>query len=202
MHHRLPTELRQATIVAAALQLASQTSPGAITTADIARAVGVSQGALFKHFPSKSAMWEAVLAWVHAALLERLRGAIAQADTPLAALAAAWSAHVGFVMEHPGVPRLLFHELQEPNDSPLKQAVRRLLQDYRQCLQPVLRQGVAQGQLRRTLDTDAALTLLLGSLQGLVMQSMLHQQPALFQSQAQQVFALALHALHPLQETP
>ena len=195
MHHRLPTELRQATIVAAALQLASQTSPGAITTADIARAVGVSQGALFKHFPSKSAMWEAVLAWVHAALLQRLRGAIAQADTPLAALAAAWFAHVGFVMEYPGVPRLLFHELQEPNDSPLKQAVRRLLQDYRQCLQPVLLQGVAQGQLRRTLDTDAALTLLLGSLQGLVMQSMLHQQPALFQSQAQQVFTLALHAL-------
>ena len=75
MHHRLPTELRQATIVAAALQLASQTSPGAITTADIAHAVGISQGALFKHFPSKSAMWEAVLAWVHTTLLERLQGA-------------------------------------------------------------------------------------------------------------------------------
>ena len=50
---RLPTEERQALIVAAAITLAGRHSPAAITTGDIAREVGVTQGALFKHFPSR-----------------------------------------------------------------------------------------------------------------------------------------------------
>ena len=49
---RLPTEARQAEIVAAALHLAQDRSPGTITTTDLAGALGLSQGALFKHFPS------------------------------------------------------------------------------------------------------------------------------------------------------
>ena len=44
---RLPTGERQALIVAAAITLAGRHSPAAITTGDIAREVGVTQGALF-----------------------------------------------------------------------------------------------------------------------------------------------------------
>ena len=47
MQTRLPTEERQAEIVAAALKLAREHSPVAITTSDIAAAIGVSQGAVF-----------------------------------------------------------------------------------------------------------------------------------------------------------
>jgi len=42
--------------------------------------------------------------------------------------------HVHFVMEYPGVPRLIFNELQQPDDTPLKQHVRKLLQGYRKIL--------------------------------------------------------------------
>ncbi len=55
--NRLPTEARQAEIVAAALSLAQHSSPASITTTDLARALGLSQGALFKHFPTKEAIW-------------------------------------------------------------------------------------------------------------------------------------------------
>ena len=61
---RLPTEARQAEIVAAALRLAQLSSPESITTADLAGALGLSQGALFKHFPSKDAVWLAAMTWV------------------------------------------------------------------------------------------------------------------------------------------
>ena len=49
MQTRLSTEERQTEIVAAALQLARDTSPAQITTTDIALAIGVTQGAVFKH---------------------------------------------------------------------------------------------------------------------------------------------------------
>ena len=49
------TEVRQAGLVEAALQLAAQRSPADITTGDLAQAVGITQGAVFRHFSSKEA---------------------------------------------------------------------------------------------------------------------------------------------------
>ena len=53
---RHSTEQRQAEIVAAALLLARDSSPALITTSDIAAAIGVTQGAVFKHFATKEAI--------------------------------------------------------------------------------------------------------------------------------------------------
>jgi HlyD family secretion protein len=43
-------------------------------------------------------------------------------------------AHVDFVIAHPGVPRFIFHELQQPADSAAKSEVRAVLQGYRKLL--------------------------------------------------------------------
>src|SRR5574343_1285541 len=117
MQTRFSTEERQAEIVEAALRLARESSPALITTGDIAAAIGVTQGAVFKHFPTKDAIWLAAMRWVRATLLDRLARAAPEAGTPLDALAAVFHAHVGFVVAHPGVPRLIFHELQLAADS-------------------------------------------------------------------------------------
>ena len=136
---RLPTEARQAEIVAAALQLAREASPPLITTAENAAVVGVSQGAVFKHFASKDAIWQAVMSWVHVQLLAALEAAAAGVAQPLQALEAVFEAHLGFVSAHPGVPRVIFHELQNPQDSAVKREVRTLMQSYRALLLRLLR---------------------------------------------------------------
>lgn len=195
VHTRLPTEERQAGIVAVALQLASTSSPALITTGDIAAATGITQGAVFKHFPTKDAIWLAAMRWVRATLLDRLARAAAEADTPLDALAAVFHAHVGFVVAHPGVPRLIFHELQLAADSAAKREVRGVLQDYRDLLLGVLARAVEQGQVRPDLALDAAATGFIGLLQGLVMQSMLSGQPGSMQPLAGPVLALYLRGL-------
>ena len=106
MQIRLPTEERQAEIVEAALRLARESSPALITTGDIAAAIGVTQGAVFKHFPTKDAIWLAAMRWVRETLLQKLQAAADEAATPLDALAAMFRAHVEFVIAHPGVARL------------------------------------------------------------------------------------------------
>lgn len=187
---RLPTEVRQAAIVDAALILARSMGPAQITTSDIATAVGVTQGAVFKHFATKEAIWLAAMSWVHAQLLDTLEEAAVTAPTPLQGLAAVFIAHVDFVVAHSGVPRLIFHELQQPADSPTKQAVRALLQGYRQLLMGLLGAAMQQGQLPAKLDQEAAATLFVGIVQGLVLQSMLSGKPATMRNQAERVFAL------------
>lgn len=195
MQTRLPTEERQAEIVSAALRLARDTSPALITTTDIATAIGVTQGAVFKHFPTKDAIWVAAMRWVREALMQGLRSAAAQASTPLHALTAMFRAHVDFVIAHPGVPRLIFHELQQPADSAAKQEVRALLQGYRELLLDTLGQAVTQGQVIADLDREAAATTFVGLIQGLVMQAMLAGRPTAMRQQADRAFALYLRSL-------
>lgn len=199
MQNRLPTEERQAEIVAAALRLAREVSPALITTSDIAAAVGVTQGAVFKHFPTKDAIWLAAMAWVRERLLAALEAAAQAEPSPLGALAAVFRAHVAFVVAHPGVPRLIFHELQRPADSPVKQEVRALLQRYRRLLLGLFDAAVQQRQAPATLDKDAAATLFVGIVQGLVMQSMLNGKPVATKAEAERVFALYLRGIG---ETP
>jgi TetR/AcrR family transcriptional regulator len=192
---RLPTAERQAEIVAAALRLARGASASMITTSDIAAAVGVTQGALFKHFPSKDAIWLAAMRWVHQEFIGALHDATSAATTPREALAAMFRAHVDFVTAHPGVPRLIFHELQQPSDSAAKREVRAVLQSYRALLLGHLGQAVRQGQARKDLDQEAAATAFVGLIQGLVMQSMLSERPGSAVRQADRVLDLYLRGL-------
>jgi TetR/AcrR family transcriptional regulator len=190
MQMRLPTEERQAEIVATALRLACEASPTQITTVEIAAAIGVTQGTVFKHFPSKDAIWLAAMRWVRETLLQRLQAAADQAVTPLDALSEMFRTHVEFVIAHPGVPRFIFHELQQPADSAAKSEVRAVLQGYRKLLLGRLNQSIEQKLVSQDLDPDAAATSFIGLIQGLVMQSMLTGRTAAMRQQADAIFAL------------
>ena len=110
--NHLPAEERRAVIVQTVIELAAEQNPNGITTAAIANRMGLTQGALFRHFPNKAAILEAVMEWVAEQLLARLDNAIQEQRSSLAALEAMFMAHTEFVVEHPGVPHLLFSELQ------------------------------------------------------------------------------------------
>lgn len=195
MQARLPTEERQAEIVAAALHLVREISPSLVTTANIAASVGVTQGALFKHFPTKDAIWLAAMGWVTEQLLRKLQDAAASSDSPITALEAVFKAHIGFVVDHPGVPRLVFHELQRAVDSPIKQEVRKLLAAYRKLLMGLLDAAVKRGEADTQLDREAAATMFVGIVQGLVMQSMAAGKPASIKTRSGPVFALYRRSL-------
>lgn len=195
MPTRQPTESRRAALVAAALSLAAERSPAAVTTAALAQAVGLTQGAVFRHFESKEAIWLAVIDFAHQDLLARLQAAATAEQRPLAALAAVFMAHVDFVVEQPGVPRVIFQELQHPEDTPLKARVRGLMQAYRALVAGLLVRAQTAGQLAPGTDLQAAAVLFIGSVQGLVMQSLLSGQVAAMRPLAPDVFALFQQAI-------
>jgi AcrR family transcriptional regulator len=170
---RLSAEARQIEIVAAVLALATEHSPDAITTQAIAQQIGLTQGAVFRHFPTKEAIWLAVMDWLENSLQSAIAAAIAEVGDPVAGLQALFNAHIAFIVTHPAVPRLIFHELQKPAASAVKQRVRGLLERYRQRVTTLLVQAKAQGLVDPALDEPAAATLFLGTVQGLVMQTLL-----------------------------
>lgn len=188
----LPAETRRAVTVEAVIELAAERDPGEITTAAIASHMKLTQGALFRHFPSKDAIWEAVMEWVAERLLARVDRAAAQAASPVAALQAIFLAHADFVAEHPGVPRMLFGELQRAEATPAKRLARTLLERYGERIRRLLEAGKAAGEVSAALDIEAAATLFVGTLQGLIMQSMLAGDLLRIRRDAPRVFAIYL----------
>lgn len=186
----LPADERRAATVEAVVQLAAQHNPSEITTTWIARQMGVTQGALFKHFPTKEAILEAVMSWVAERLLARVDQAAQSCTSPLAALEAMFRAHIDFVAEHPGVPRMLFGELQRQGDTLPKKMVQTLIREYRGRLQQQLEQGKSTGEVDVRLDAAAAAVLFIGSIQGLVMQSLIAGDVARLRADAPGVWAI------------
>jgi TetR/AcrR family transcriptional regulator len=175
---RQSTESRQAEIIATVVALAAQRNPAEVTTTDIAKAMKVTQGALFRHFSTKEAIRLAVIEWIETQLMSRLGSAQASAPDVLNGLEAMFLAHVRFIREFPGVPRLIFAELQQPDSRPVRRRVHDIMRRYRQTLAETLGRAKAAQLIRDDVDIQAAAALFLGAIQGLVMQSMLGGVPA------------------------
>lgn len=169
----LPADQRRAVTVETIIALAAEQNPGEITTSAVAGRMNLTQGALFRHFPTKDAMWQTVMEWVAEQLLARIDRAAQGAASPLAAVEAMFKAHLGFVTRYPGIPRMLFGELQRAKDTAAKRVVRTLLTQYARRLHALLEQGKIQGEVAAEVDVNAAATLFIGMIQGLIMQSML-----------------------------
>jgi len=169
----LPAEERRTATVETVVKLAAEQNPADITTTAIAERMGLTQGALFRHFPTKDAILEATMSWVSQRLLARIDEAAAAAGSPLAALEAVFRAHVDFVARHPGVPRMVFAELQRGRDSLPRKLVQTMIRHYGERLRKLLDAGKAAGDIDPQLDVDAAATLFIGTIQGLVVQSLL-----------------------------
>ena len=188
--NHLPADERRTATVEAVVELAAEQNPSEITTTAIAERMGLTQGALFRHFPSKDAILQAVMTWIGERLLGRLDQAATGVASPLAALQAIYTAHIDFVVEHPGVPRMIFGELQRPAETLPKRMVQTLVHSYGQRIRRLLEAGKAQGELAADLDVDAAAVLFLGTIQGLVMQSLLAGDVARMRRDAPGVFAI------------
>lgn len=187
---RIPAAERRAVTVEAVVNLAGNQNPSEITTAAIAKHMNVTQGALFRHFPSKEAIWEAVMEWVAERLLARIDDSARGIDSPLAAMEAMFMSHVEFAAEHPGMPRMVFSELQRAEQTPAKRMVQTLLQRYGKRLLGLIEKGKASGELSASLDAEAAATLFIGTIQGLVMQALVAGDVGRMLNDAPRVFAI------------
>lgn len=192
---RLPADERRGEIVAAVVALAAEGGPDAVTTQAVADRVGVTQAAIFRHFPDKATLWAAVFDWAEEALGEALAPAFAAPAGPVAAFEAVFLAHTEFVARHPGVPRILFHELQHAVDTPFRARARGLVERYRGRIEALLKRAKANGELPSGLDEQAAAMLFVGTVQGLFMQAAAQRGELSLRASARRVLPLLRAAI-------
>ena len=191
----LPAEERRLVTVKTVIELAGEQNPSEITTAVIAKRMGLTQGALFRHFPNKDAILQTVMEWVADRLLSRIEKAIDTKSSPLDALESMFMAHIKFIAEYPGIPRMLFAELQSSEETATKRIVQTLLRSYGERLNRLFEQGKACGEIDEKLNNEAAATLFIGTIQGLVMQSLIAGDASQMCQNAPKIFAIYQRAI-------
>lgn len=181
--------------VKAVLELAAVQNPGEITTTEIAAQMGLSQGGIFRHFSSKDEIWRTVMEWVATELHSRVARAAESANSPISSLEAMFMAHVAFAIEYPGVPRMLFGELQKTESTPAKIAVASLLERYGKLLTLKLEQGKSCGEVDCAISIEPAVALFVGAVQGLIIKAVLFGDVGYLSQGAPEVFALFRRAI-------
>lgn len=166
MSGRQSAEERKAQIVAEVLRLADEIGPDRLSTTDVARAIGLSQPAIFRHFPTKGALWLAVAEDIADRLQSYWAAAEAGATGPQARLKALIGAQLTAIAETPALPSILFsRELQVDNPA-LREVFRGLLGTFEGRLVAVIRELQAAGNLKRDVSPEDVAILLTSLVQG------------------------------------
>jgi AcrR family transcriptional regulator len=149
---RKSASLRKAQIVATILDLADRIGPDRVTTGAVAAEVGVTQAAIFRHFPTKAEMWVAVADHVAGLLTAAWAAALEGPKLPVDRLKALVGAQLDQIAANPAMPMLLFSRELNVENAALRDAFR----DRLATLHGLLMREVLQGQQDKALYSNVA----------------------------------------------
>ncbi len=162
---RTDPAVRREQIAEAALLLINARGPREMSLSAVARHVGVVPSAIYRHFPNKDALLDAVLDRIGASLEENLEASRAQALDPIDALELLLVRHVGMIRRNQAIPRLIFAEGFSASRPERRRRVLAVVNGYIEGISDVVRAGQAQGRIRRDIDARTLAMMLLGLLQ-------------------------------------
>lgn len=167
MRNRKTAEARKAEIVDATLRLADRLGPDRLTTEAVAAAVGITQPGIFRHFPKKQDLWDAVAAHLGATLTARWAGATSRTTSPSARVRALVGAQLRLIQSTPAIPAILFSRELHTRNKRLRGAFHRLLQRFHRTVADLVDEARDAGELRTDLDPDDAAFVIVALVQGL-----------------------------------
>jgi len=155
----------------------------------------LTQGAIFRHFPTKDDIWLAAIHWVRGRLMKVVDSAAIKGKDPLDALERMFFAHVAFIARHPAIPRMVFSDQLLRRDTRLKLMIQEILTGYEARIADLLGQAKEAGLARQDVDEDSAATLFIGMIQGLVLQSSIFGGRRSLIDEAKKVFPIYLDGI-------
>lgn len=165
MAQRLSSVERKSQIITATLDIVSEKGFGNITTAEIANRVGISEGAVFKHFSTKAEILQEVLMFIRNTLLPFTQNIAKQAISPEEKLREILNYKFAFFSQYPGVPKMIFSEQVHLADGQLKVILFGTVRGFNQIINDIIAEGVKKDLFKKNTDLDLATEAFLGLIQ-------------------------------------
>ena len=166
---RKPSSERRAEIMETAIGLADRIGPDRITTEMIARAIGVTQATVFRHFPKKGDIWASVATYLTSRMREAWDRPGAVDGTAVARLEGVVLDHLRLIAQMPALPAILVSRELHGDNAPLRLTLQRAMASFHQRIRALIVEAIAVGAFRDDLPADDAAFLIIGMIQSLAM---------------------------------
>lgn len=169
MRVRKPAEERKSEIVEATLRLADKVGPDRLATGQVAEAVGLTQAALFRHFPKKQDLWEAVAARIGEKFQQRWLAIERGPNDPLDRLHGIVAAQLKLIQSMPAIPAILFSRELHVENRALRVIFAEFMKNFHLRVERLITAAQRDGKLRGDIEPRDAAFLVIGLVQGLVL---------------------------------
>jgi len=148
-----------------------EANPGnRITTAGLAKQVGVSEAALYRHFPSKAKMFEGLIEFIEDTLFSRISIILGEEQTAALRCEKMLMLLLVFSERNPGLTRILTGDALSGETERLHQRVAQLFDRFETQLRQVIREAELREGLRPSIPLPAAANLLMAAAEGRISQ--------------------------------
>lgn len=166
---RKNTEFRQQQIIEAAAKLIFKYGSEHLTVKRIAKEVGISEAAIYRHFTSKKSILSFLLSHIEETLIRDISPESASAEpVTLDTIQKTIGNHFSAIDLRKGISFQVIAEVISIGDRKLNKQASQAIAKYISRLKELLAEGVRDGAVRKDIDLDASATLLFALIQGLV----------------------------------
>ncbi len=167
--------VRQEGILIAALEIVAQEGSRALTMKRVAKAVGVTEAAIYRHFENKRHLLLALYGYVKELLLSELSPVLAEELPAPERLVLFVETMLDYLSKHKGINLVLLAETIYHQDEELRMAMLDIFSSFRELAKTLIMAGMTSGDFRRDIDIDGFATLLAGMMQSVLTKNMLEK---------------------------
>jgi AcrR family transcriptional regulator len=165
---RVDADKRKKQIVQVVLALVAKHGADAVSTQLIADTIGFTQAAVFRHFPTKEALWSAVMDWLDDQLEQVRQKARAEApDQGMGVLERIFFGHIALIERHPGLAKVIMSDHIRRQYPELHRRFTMAHRKYEEEIRKALDVAASGAKISPKLDRRSATTLFLCAIQGL-----------------------------------
>ena len=130
-----------------------------ITTAGLAKSVGVSEAALYRHFPSKAKMFEALIEFIEETILSRINRIMDEEVDAASRIQQITLLVLSFAGKNPGMTRLMQGDVLVGETARLRVRIAQFFDRIETQLRQILRESELRNTLRQPVPETARLLL-------------------------------------------
>jgi AcrR family transcriptional regulator len=162
------TKVRQKQIVNAAKNIIIKKGSEHLTVRRIAEEVGLTEGAVYRHFYSKKEILSFLLTDIEQSLISDLGGKNNGKLDSLDSLQAILMSYVIKTKKRQGVPFQVIAEIISLGDAELNHQAYHVIQIFIDRIKEIVSEGIETGTIKSDINPDTVSILLFGAIQGLV----------------------------------